>query len=41
MSELPTPSMPLGGFDWTYRRRWVWAASLLLRACHRPLPLVQ
>lgn len=28
MNELPTPSTPIGGFDWTNRRRWIWRTSI-------------
>lgn len=27
MSDLPQASTTIGGFDWTYRRRWIWAAT--------------
>lgn len=27
MTELPTPGSPIGGFDWTNRRKWIWRVS--------------
>lgn len=28
MSELPTTAAPIGGFDWTNRRKWIWRVSV-------------